>query len=46
MENGSIQAQIEAVFNKVPAESKICFVGDMTGTLKSSISEIFPLALS
>ncbi|PAJ76028.1 hypothetical protein CJF42_01975 [Pseudoalteromonas sp. NBT06-2] len=46
VENGSIQAQIEAVFNKVPAESKICFVGDMTGTLKSSISEIFPLALS
>ncbi|SFB77961.1 hypothetical protein [Pseudoalteromonas denitrificans] len=46
VENGSIQQQIEAVFNKVPAESKVCFIGDMTGTLKSSISKVFPLALN
>jgi hypothetical protein len=46
VENGSIQEQIEAVFNKVPADSKVCFIGDMTGELKSSISEIFPLALN
>ena len=46
VENGPIQAQVEAVFNKVPADAKVCFIGDMTGELKSSISEIFPLALN
>jgi hypothetical protein len=46
VENGPIKSQVEAVLSKVPADSKVCFVGDMTGTLKLSISEIFPLALN
>jgi hypothetical protein len=46
IENGPIAEQVEEIFNKVPTASKVCFIGDMTGELKSSIAKIFPLALS
>ena len=44
--NGSIKAQVEEVLMKVPAKAKVCFIGDMTGELKESIAELFPLALN
>ncbi len=46
IENGSIKSQVEAVLKKVPSFAKVCFIGDMTGDLKESIAEIFPLALN
>ncbi|MBE0364927.1 hypothetical protein PULV_a3219 [Pseudoalteromonas ulvae UL12] len=46
IENGSIKAQIEEILAKVPDQSKVCFIGDMTGDLKESIAELFPLALN
>ena len=39
----SIETQLEAVFDRVPDGSKVCFIGDITGELKDSLSKYFTL---
>ncbi len=39
----NISEQIETVFNRVPSGSKVCFIGDITGELKSELSKYFTM---
>lgn len=41
--NGSISEQIEAIFEKVPNNARVCLIGDITGELKSELSHYFKL---
>jgi hypothetical protein len=43
LENGDLWAQIEEVFERVPDQSRICFVGDLNDDLKLQLAKYFTL---
>ena len=42
-QSGDISAQIEEVFERVPNDARVCFVGDINGELKHELGKYFTL---
>ena len=40
---GNLSAQIEEVFERVPNDARVCFVGDINGELKAELGKYFTL---
>jgi len=43
VEGGNLSAQIEEVFERVPNDARVCFVGDINGELKDELGRYFTL---